>query len=141
MKIVGRRGEILSERWGERPSAYLGITVPGYPNFFCMYGPGTNLASGGSLIFHSECQMRYITQCLELLIEGRHHCLEPREDKTADWLDRTQAEMAKMVWAQPSIKHSFYKNQFGEVYGLSPWRLVDYWTWTREPDPDDFVIR
>ncbi|HET6731499.1 flavin-containing monooxygenase [Mycobacterium sp.] len=141
MTIRGRDNEILSERWGERPSAYLGITVPGYPNFFCMYGPGTNLASGGSLIFHSECQMRYITQCLELLIAGEHKSMEPTEETTADWLDRTQAEMRKMVWSQPSIKHSFYKNKFGEVYGLSPWRLVDYWTWTREPNPDDFVFR
>lgn len=141
MTIRGRGGEILSERWGERPSAYLGITVPGYPNFFCMYGPGTNLASGGSLIFHSECQMRYITQCLELLIEGGHTAMEPTESTTADWTERTQAEMRKMVWSQPSIKHSFYKNSHGEVYGLSPWRLVDYWTWTREPNPDDFVFR
>jgi 4-hydroxyacetophenone monooxygenase len=141
MKIVGRGGELLSERWGERPSAYLGITVPGYPNFFCMYGPGTNLASGGSLIFHSECQMRYITQCLELLVEGGHRSMEPRDDKTADWHERSQAEMRRLVWSQPSIKHSFYKNSFGEVHGLSPWRLVDYWTWTRELDPDDFVIR
>ncbi len=141
MTISGRGGEILSERWGERPSAYLGITVPGFPNFFCMYGPGTNLASGGSLIFHSECQMRYITECLELLIAGGHKSMEPTEEKTADWRDRSQAEMRRMVWSQPSIKHSFYKNSFGEVYGLSPWRLVDYWTWTREPDPDDFVFR
>jgi 4-hydroxyacetophenone monooxygenase len=141
MSIVGRDGEILGERWGERPTAYLGITIPGYPNFFCMYGPGTNLASGGSLIFHSECQMRYITECLELLIAGGHKSMEPTEEKTADWHDRSQAEMRKMVWSQPSIKHSFYKNSFGEVYGLSPWRLVDYWTWTREPDPDDFVFR
>lgn len=141
MTIAGRDGEILAERWGERPSAYLGITVPGYPNFFCMYGPGTNLAHGGSLIFHSECQMRYITQCLELLIDGGHKAMEPREDKAADWHDRSQAEMRKMVWSQPSVKHSFYKNKFGEVYVLSPWRLVDYWTWTREPNPDDFVIR
>jgi 4-hydroxyacetophenone monooxygenase len=141
MNISGRGGEILSERWGERPSAYLGITVPGYPNFFCMYGPGTNLAHGGSLIFHSECQMRYITQCLELLIANGHKAMEPRDDKAADWHDRSQAEMRKMVWSQPSVKHSFYKNKFGEVYVLSPWRLVDYWTWTREPNPDDFVIR
>jgi 4-hydroxyacetophenone monooxygenase len=141
MSIVGRDGEILGERWGERPTAYLGITIPGYPNFFCMYGPGTNLASGGSLIFHSECQMRYITECLELLIAGGHKSMEPTEEKTVDWRDRSQAEMRKMVWSQPSIKHSFYKNSFGEVYGLSPWRLVDYWTWTREPDPGDFVFR
>ncbi len=141
MTIRGRNGETLSERWGERPTAYLGITIPGYPNFFCMYGPGTNLASGGSLIFHSECQMRYITECLELLIAGGHESMEPTDEKTADWTERTQAEMRTMVWSQPSIKHSFYKNKFGEVYGLSPWRLVDYWTWTREPDPDDFVFR
>jgi 4-hydroxyacetophenone monooxygenase len=141
MTIRGRDGELLSERSGPRPSAYLGITVPGYPNFFCMYGPGTNLAHGGSLIFHSECQMRYITECLELLINGGHACLEPREDKATEWHERSQAEMRKMVWSQPSIKHSFYKNSFGEVHILSPWRLVDYWSWTREPNRDDFVIR
>jgi 4-hydroxyacetophenone monooxygenase len=140
MTIRGREGETLGQMWGERPSAYLGITVPGYPNFFCMYGPGTNLASGGSLIFHSECQMRYITQCLELLIDGQHRALEPRVDKTVDWHERSQAEMRKMVWSQPSITHSFYKNSDGEVHTLSPWRLVDYWTWTRQPNPDDFVI-
>ena len=136
---AGRRNP--QRAFGERPSAYLGITVPGYPNFFCMYGPGTNLAHGGSLIFHSECQMRYITECLELLIADGHRSIEPREDKATDWHERSQAEMRKMVWSQPSVKHSFYKNSFGEVHILSPWRLVDYWAWTREPDPDDFVIR
>ena len=138
MRIVGRDGVALTERWGERPTAYLGITVPGYPNLFCMYGPGTNLASGGSLIFHSECQMRYITQCLQLLAEPGHDYMEPRLDVTDDWVRRTQAEMATMVWAQPTIKHSFYKNAFGEVYTLSPWRLVDYWSWTRAVAPEEF---
>ncbi|BBY83544.1 NAD(P)/FAD-dependent oxidoreductase [Mycolicibacterium pulveris] len=141
MTIRGRGGEILSERWGERPAAYLGITIPGYPNFFCMNGPGTWLASGGSLIFHSECQMRYITQCLELLIDGDHTTMEPTVEKTRDWHERSQAEMRTLVWSQPTIKHSYFKNSFGEVHTLSPWRLVDYWTWTREPDPADFVIR
>src|ERR1700736_4995045 len=65
MEITGRNGADLRSRWGERPAAYLGITVPGFPNLFCMYGPGTNLAHGGSLIFHSECQMRYIAKCLD----------------------------------------------------------------------------
>ena len=131
MTIRGRNGEVLSERWGERPSAYLGITIPDYPNFFCMNGPGTWLASGGSLIFHSECQMRYITQCLELLIAGGHTTMEPTVEKTTDWHERSQAEMRTMVWSQPTIKHSYFKNSFGEVHTLSPWRLVDYWTWTR----------
>jgi 4-hydroxyacetophenone monooxygenase len=140
MTVTGRDGRDLRSQWGERPGAYLGITVPGYPNFFCMYGPGTNLASGGSLIFHSECQMRYISGCLEQLIDGGHRSMEPRQDKTDEWVRRSQEEMRTMVWSQPSIEHSFYKNSHGEVYTLSPWRLVDYWAWTREPDPRDFVF-
>jgi len=140
MAITGRGGDDLRDRWGERPAAYLGITVPGFPNFFCMYGPGTNLASGGSLIFHSECQMRYISGCLDHLIDGGHRWMEPRQDKTDDWVRRSQEEMRTMVWAHPSVAHSFYKNSHGEVYTLSPWRLVDYWAWTRMPDPNDFVF-
>ncbi|BBZ60488.1 flavin-containing monooxygenase [Mycolicibacterium monacense] len=138
MRVVGRGGAVLGEVWGERPSAYLGITVPEFPNFFCMYGPGTNLAHGGSLIFHSECQMRYIAQCLELLIDGGHRWLQPREQCAQDWCRRTQEELGKLVWSQPSVEHSFYKNSHGEIYTLSPWRLVDYWTWTRRPEPRDF---
>ena len=68
MEVVGRDGAVLADEWGDEPKAYLGITVPGFPNLFCMYGPGTNLAHGGSLIFHSECQMRYIVGCIDLLL-------------------------------------------------------------------------
>ena len=140
MAIVGRDGVDLRKLWGERPAAYLGITVPGFPNFFCMYGPGTNLAHGGSLIFHSECQMRYITQCIESLIAGGHRTMEPRQERYDDWHERSQRELQGLVWAQPSIRHSFFKNSAGEIHVLSPWRIVDYWTWTREPDPTDFTF-
>ena len=140
MTIVGRGGTDLRAMWGERPAAYLGITVPGFPNFFCMYGPGTNLAHGGSLIFHSECQMRYITQCIEALVAGGHRTMEPRRDRYEDWHERSQQELRGLVWSQPSIEHSFFKNSAGEIHGLSPWRLVDYWNWTREPELGDFVL-
>nr|WP_155910618.1 MULTISPECIES: NAD(P)/FAD-dependent oxidoreductase [unclassified Mycolicibacterium] len=140
MTIVGRDGRVLADQWGERPTAYLGITVPGFPNFFCMYGPGTNLASGGSLIFHSECQMRYISECLDLLLAGRGQWMEPRAQRLDDWVQRSQAEMRTMVWSQPTIAHSFYKNADGDIYTLSPWRLVDYWTWTRGADPEDYTF-
>ena len=140
MTITGRDGVDLRAMWGERPAAYLGITVPGFPNFFCMYGPGTNLAHGGSLIFHSECQMRYITQCIEALVAGGHRTMEPRRERYEDWHERTQREMRGLVWSQPSIEHSFFKNSLGEIHGLSPWRLVDYWNWTKVPELTDFVL-
>ncbi len=141
MTIIGRDETVLSEQWGDEPSAYLGITVPNFPNLFCMYGPGTNLAHGGSLIFHSECQIRYITGCIKALVEGARTSMEPRPEVHAEYYERTQRELDGLVWSQPSIKHSWFKNSDGKIHVLSPWRLVDYWTWTRAPDLDDFVIR
>ena len=140
LEIRGSGGVDLREMWGDRPAACLGITVPGFPNFFCMYGPGTNLAHGGSLIFHSECQMRYIEQCLLALAEGGHRQMEPRREAYDDWHQRTQAEIKTLVWSQPSVRHSFFKNAAGEIHGLSPWRLVDYWGWTRQVDLEDYVM-
>jgi 4-hydroxyacetophenone monooxygenase len=139
MEIRGRDGRALSEEWGERPKAYLGITVPRFPNLFCMYGPGTNLAHGGSLIFHSECQMRYITGCLKALIENDLHTMEPIIEVHEAYYERVQHELEGLVWAQPSIKHSWFKNAEGKIHVLSPWRLVDYWSWTKAPNLDDFV--
>ncbi len=141
MEITGRDGVDLRATWGERPAAYLGITVPGFPNLFCMYGPGTNLAHGGSLIFHSECQMRYITQCLDVLIDEGRRSMEPKQERYDDWHERSQREIKTLVWSQPSVKHSFFKNAYGEIHVLSPWRLVDYWSWTKQVDVGDFEFR
>lgn len=67
--------------------------------------------------------------------------MEPRQERCDDWHARSQAELRTLVWSQPSIQHSFFKNADGEIHGLSPWRLVDYWTWTKEADLADFVVR
>ncbi len=140
MEIVGRDGAVLAEQWGDAPTAYLGITVPNFPNFFCLYGPGTNLASGGSIIFHSECQTRYVMGCLAALLDGEHATLECRADVHDEYNRRLQAELDTMVWSHPSIRHSWYRSGDGRIYILSPWRLVDYWAWTRAPDLGEFVL-
>jgi 4-hydroxyacetophenone monooxygenase len=138
MTIRGRGGVDLREHWGTRPRAYLGVTVPGFPNFFCLYGPGTNLASGGSIIFASECEVRYVMACIDALLAGDHRTIEPKRSVYDDWYQRTQAEMRTMVWASPHIEHNYYANDDGEVHGLNPWRLVDYWDWTRSVNLDDY---
>jgi 4-hydroxyacetophenone monooxygenase len=140
MEMIGRDGVVLSEQWGDEPTAYLGMTVPNFPNLFCLYGPGTNLAHGGSLIFHSECQIRYVMGCLAALLNKGGGAIECRRDVHDDYNERMQAELDQMVWSHPSIKSSWYRNESGRIYILSPWRLVDYWTWTRQPDLDDFIL-
>lgn len=141
LTVTGRDGVNLRDLWGQRPYAYLGITVPGFPNFFMLYGPGAHLAHGGSLIFNSELQMRYINSCLAHLADNDLHSIEPTAEAAADWHRRTQAEIKKMVWSHPLVKHSYFKNRDGEIHTVSPWRLNEYWTAVREPDWSQFVTR
>lgn len=141
LKVTGRNGSDLHEKWGSRPYAYLGITVPDFPNFFIVYGPGTHLAHGGSLIFQSELQMRYIDQCLQRIASDDLHSLEPLPEAADDWHRRTQAEIKKMVWSHSAVKHSYFKNADGEIHTVSPWRLNEYWDAVREPDWSQFVVR
>lgn len=140
MEVVGRDGLDLRAHWGEDPQAYLGITVPGFPNLFCLYGPGTNLAHAGSIIFHAECQVRYVMGCLAALAARDAQVLECRADVCEAFNERLQERMRTMVWSHPGMD-SWYKNRFGRVTTTSPWRLVEYWDWTRTPDPADFVLR
>jgi 4-hydroxyacetophenone monooxygenase len=141
LKVLGRNGIDLHGRWGSRPYAYLGVTVPEFPNLFLIYVPGTHLAHGGSLIFQSELQMRYIDQCLQHLIEGNLHSLEPTGEAATEWHRRTQTEIKKMVWSHPAVKHSYFKNADGEIHTVSPWRLHEYWAAARKPDWSQFLAR
>ncbi len=139
MRIVGREGQVLSEVWGDMPRAYLGITIPGFPNLFCLYGPGTNLAHAGSIIFHSECQVRYAMGALKTLIESGHAAMECKPDVFDAYVERLDTTLAKMVWSHPGAD-SWYRNARGIVVNTSPWRLIDYWNWTRTPEPADYRL-
>jgi len=140
MDIIGRDGAKLRQQWGEEPKAYLGITVPNFPNLFCVYGPGTNLAHGGSLVFHAECQVRYIMGCLKALLETGHSAIECRPQVHDAYDERLQEALGQMVWSHPSIQSSWYRNAEGKLTVLSPWKLLDYWRWTQQPDLDEFVL-
>jgi 4-hydroxyacetophenone monooxygenase len=138
MTVLGRSGQALAQAWaGDDPRAFLGITVPDYPNLFVTYGPNTGLAHGGSLIFVIECQVRYITSLLCRMIERNIDRLEVRRDAHDRFIERVDAEHAELVWTHPGM-NNWYRNQRGRVFGPMPFRLVDYWTMTREPDLRDY---
>src|SRR5678815_3983042 len=80
MKVVGRGGVELHEHWDGEARAYLGITVPHFPNLFLLYGPNTNIVINGSIIYFSECGVRYILACLRLALQHGGHALEVRDD-------------------------------------------------------------
>ena len=138
MDIRGRNGRTIRGIWGDDdPRAYLGITVPGFPNLFLTYGPNTNLAHGGSIIFHTECQVRYITQAVREMIENGYTTLEVRTDVHDGYNKLVDEKCRNMVWAHPGVT-SWYKNRHNRVTVTSPWRLLDYWKLTQHFVPEEF---
>jgi 4-hydroxyacetophenone monooxygenase len=139
MEITGRSGTKLGELWGDDPRAYLGITIPDYPNLFCLYGPNTNPVAG-SVILMLECQAGYIAACLRELLERGLRSLECRKDVHDAYNERVDAQHERMVWRHPRV-HSYYNNSKGRVTTNVPWRMLDYWKLTRAPELADFIAR
>ena len=138
IKVVGKKGINLNDFWNnDNPKAHVGITVPNFPNFFIMYGPNTNLAHGGSIVFHGECQIRYILGCIDLLLEKNHKIMDCRQEPFEEYNSNVDTEHSKMVWTHDKV-NSWYRNGNGRVITNSPWRLVDYWNFTKEPKEEDY---
>jgi 4-hydroxyacetophenone monooxygenase len=137
MRVIGRDGRDLHEHWDGDARAYLGITVPGFPNFFCLYGPNTNLVANGSIIFFSECTVGYIVECVRLLLTEHQRALDCRVDTYLDYNARIEQENAQMAWGASSV-NSWYKNASGRVTQNWPGGLLEFWEQTRVPEPADY---
>ena len=139
LKVKGRGGRDLHETWGGDARAYLGITHPGFPNLFTIYGPNTNIVVNGSIIFFSECAVRYIVGALKLLAETGAAAMEPKKDVYDEFNRKVDEANAGWAWGSPHVS-SWYKNQFGRVSQNWPFGLIDYWRATLAPNPDDYVL-
>ncbi len=138
--VVGRDGRSLAEEWSDDdPRAYLGITVPGFPNLFLLQGPTTGLGHGGSAIFQAECQVRHVTSCLAELVRRGASTIEPKPEPTEAYNRRHDEEHERLIWTHSAMR-PWYRNQAGRVVAVMPFRLVDFWSWTHDVDADDYVF-
>jgi 4-hydroxyacetophenone monooxygenase len=74
------------------------------------------------------------------MIERSVDRLEVRREVHDRYIEKVDAEHAELVWTHPGM-NNWYRNRHGRVFGPMPFRLVDYWKFTREPDLDDFEAR
>ncbi len=137
IRIVGRGGVALADHWQGDARAYLGVTVPRFPNLFCIYGPNTNIVVNGSIIFFSECAVHYVLGCIAELLERGHGALEVHQDVHDDYNAMIDGANRQRAWGVPQVD-SWYKNASGRVSQNWPYPLVDYWERTRAPARDDF---
>ena len=127
------------DQYGDSPQSYLGIAFDTLPNFFSTYGPGTNLAHAGSIIFNSECQVKYICSAIDYILENNIKHLKVKQDVVASYQEKLEARLNQMVWQHPSVS-SWYQNSKGKVVTTSPWRLIEYWKWTKKFEASDYEL-
>jgi cation diffusion facilitator CzcD-associated flavoprotein CzcO len=120
LEVVGRAGLTLQEHWAGEPRAYLGITVPGFPNFFMLYGPGTN---GGELVMTLESQAEYAVRAVKRMIRERVTAVEVKPAFEARWYRWLQAKMAGTSWTMTS---NYFTSPTGKVVTQYPSGNVPY---------------
>ena len=139
MRVVGRGGRELTDVWGEHDvAAYLGMTVPGFPNLFIACGPNTGTGHGGSFITIAEWQVRYVVEALTRMVEQDAAAVEVRDDVYRAHVEAVDAAHAELVWTDPRMTN-WYRNEGGRVVAVMPWRIVDYYEMTRHVDADDYT--
>jgi cation diffusion facilitator CzcD-associated flavoprotein CzcO len=137
MDVRGEGGVRLTEVWAAGAHAHLGITVPGFPSLFVMYGPNTN-TSGGSIIFYLELQAGYIRQALEHLRRGGYRSLAVRREVEAASDRDVQGQFAGTAWTDCD---SWYRTESGRIVANWPGYMREYAQRTETFEPSEYIFR
>jgi cation diffusion facilitator CzcD-associated flavoprotein CzcO len=123
LPITGRTGRTLHEAWGGEPVAFMGMTVPEFPNFFILYGPGTN---GGEIVTMLESQSEYAVRVMKRMRRERVTAVEVKPEFVARWDRWLQSKMEGTSW---TMSNNYFKAPTGKIvtqwpYGCTVYRLA-----------------
>jgi 4-hydroxyacetophenone monooxygenase len=139
MQVIGRDGRNLHQEWGGDARAYLGVAIPGFPNLWCLYGPNTNIVVNGSIVYFSECGVRYILGIVELLLRNGAGAADIRKDVHDDFNQLVDEENRRMAWGWATV-NTWYRNEHGRIAQNWPFTLLEYWQRTLAPNPEEFEL-
>ena len=136
----GRGGTTFADEWKKDGArAYLGITMPKFPNFYALYGPNVTPRFGGFLQW-VDVWTRYILDLLIKQIEGDIGAVEVRQEVHDDYNERMDEQTRVLLWEQEG-QSGYFVNEFGRSGLQMPWEADLYHSWVKSPDPDDFTWR
>lgn len=135
MRVSGLDGRALDDAWRDGPRAYLGMTVAGFPNFFLMYGPNTNVGSG-SVVHMLESQIAYIVQAVRALRDPEVLYMDVREDVLSAFDERLQRRLGGTVWNAGGCTSWYTRG--GRNASNWPGSMLGYRRRTRGLDPSDY---
>jgi cation diffusion facilitator CzcD-associated flavoprotein CzcO len=136
MEIYGVDGRSLAEEWAETPKAYLGLSVPAFPNMFLLYGPNTN-GGTGSVIFTIEAGMRHVLAALADLERVGQRTIEIRRDVAEKFHRDLKDALEGTVWTAGC--GNWYVDANGHSPNQWPWTWGTYARRTRKLERDAYL--
>jgi cation diffusion facilitator CzcD-associated flavoprotein CzcO len=121
IEVIGRDGDSLHERWGEDPSAYLGVAVSGFPNFFMLYGPNTN-QGGNSIVYILEAGARLVASAVSR-VARRGGDVDVRPDAEKRYNEELSAALERTIWTQCD---SYFRSPTGRIVTQWPYTELEY---------------
>src|SRR5438270_6426401 len=139
-RLVGRNGLDIHEAWKERISAYLGVTVSGFPNFFILLGPNTGLGHN-SVVLMSEAQIGYVMDCLRLMQRHEAKIMEVKTETQKRFVEELRARLMGTVWPPGGYRIWYQDANTGENPVIWPGSVVSYRRRTKAVAERDYVLR
>jgi cation diffusion facilitator CzcD-associated flavoprotein CzcO len=137
MEIVGAGGRTLAEEWAEVPRAYLGMSVPGFPNMFLLYGPNTN-GGTGSVVYVIEAAVNHVIAALGELERTHERQIEIRRQTAEDFDRELRAALAGSVWHTGCT--NWYVDENGNDPNQWPWLWSTYRRRTARIEPGAYEL-
>jgi cation diffusion facilitator CzcD-associated flavoprotein CzcO len=138
MRVRGRGGRDLGEEWARGGAhAYLGVTVPGFPNFSLLVGPNTGLGSN-SIVTMIEAQIELVMRLVGQVHDKEGALIEVREDVERAYNERIQDRLRETIWETGC--QSWYHDAAGRNSTIWPGLCTQYWMETRRFDPREYRI-
>jgi cation diffusion facilitator CzcD-associated flavoprotein CzcO len=136
-RITGRGGVEIHDAWKERVSAYLGITVAGFPNLFLLLGPNTGLGHN-SVVLMIEAQVRYVMSCLKMTRQRGQRVMDVRDATQKTFAEEIRDRLASTVWIAGGCRSWYQDQKTGESPVVWPGSVVDYRRRTRAASAEDY---
>jgi 4-hydroxyacetophenone monooxygenase len=136
IEVIGRDNIDLQSFWAGNARAYNGVTVPGFPNLFLIYGPNVGGVVQGSLHFMIERAAEFALKSIREVLERGVTAIDVRPEALDRFVDYVDAGSRRMAWGQPYVR-TWYQNSSGRVTAIWPYTNVEYWDLTERVDPAD----
>jgi cation diffusion facilitator CzcD-associated flavoprotein CzcO len=135
MEVLGRDGLELTDAWRDGAEAYFGITVPGFPNMFLLYGPNTNHGTGSALNL-IETQAGYASDAVQMISTAAAQRLEVRPEVHEAFQYELGERLRDSVWVSCS---SWYVTESGRVTNNWPGSQAEYQRRAGRLNPADYL--